>query len=81
MNDERVYLEVNRSSEKRGMYFITCLSGESRGTLGYLSRSNRVCHDLDRYLTGDDGLGAYFCSESDALMCISEFYIIQEKID
>jgi len=80
MNDERVYLEVNRSSEKKGMYFITRLRGVNGSTLGYLSRSNRLCYNLDKHLTGDDDLGTYFNDEDDALMCISKFYIIQEKI-
>ena len=81
MDNERVYLEIVPSSEKKGMVFISCLGKIGGRIIGYLHRSNKICYDLDRYLTGEDNLGTYFYNEEDALACISEFYIIKEEIN
>jgi hypothetical protein len=79
MNDERVYLEITESSEKKDMWYIVCYKEANSGLIGYLSNSGKICGRLDRKLTGSSDLGTYFYSEDEAFGCISEFYIIQEK--
>ena len=80
MND-KVYLEISPSSEKKGMWFVTCFREIDRGLHGYLSNSGNLCNNLDRKLTGSGDFGTYFNSEEEALECISKFYIIEEKVN
>ena len=78
---EKVYLEISGSSEKRGMWFITCFRELTKGLMGYLSNSGKICNNLDRKLTGLGNYGTYFNSEEEALECISKFYIVEKKVD
>lgn len=80
MND-KVYLEISSSSEKKGMWYIVCFREVNSGLLGYLSNSGKVCDGLDRKLIGSKDLGTYFNNEEEALECISKFYIVEEKVD
>jgi hypothetical protein len=81
MSNEKIYLEIVNSSEKPGMCFISCTARIYGPIIGYLSRSNKICYDLDKQLSGSDDYGAYFENEEEAIACISQFYTITEKID
>jgi hypothetical protein len=79
--NEKQYLHIDESSEKKGMWYIVCFREANRGLLGYLSNSGKICSLLDKNLTKSKDLGSYFNSEDEAIECISKFYIIEKKTD